>query len=55
MRLYTLNTNGLTGLKEKPFKLERDIQNVAETNLETIFGYRLLSLSLLLKTTELIH
>lgn len=49
MRLYTLNTNGLTGLKEKPFKLERDIQNVAETNLETIFGYRFIKSEFIIK------
>lgn len=49
MRLYTLNTHGLAGLKEKPFKLERDIQNVAETNLETIFGYRFIKSEFIIK------
>ena len=42
MKLYTLkNSNSITDLKEIPFKLEREIQNIFENNLEDLMGLQL--------------
>ncbi len=38
MALYINQTGKLKVVKEKPFKLEKDIQKVFETNLFTIMG-----------------
>lgn len=42
MKLYTLkNSQTLNDLKEIPFKLERDIQNIFENNLKELMGLQL--------------
>ncbi|WP_405576854.1 DUF5655 domain-containing protein [Winogradskyella sp. Asnod2-B02-A] len=41
MNLYQHLNQNLKVLKEKPFKLEKDIQSVFENNLETIMGLQL--------------
>ena len=41
MRLFQQNKNQLNSLKEKPFKLEKDIQKIVENNLEQVSGYQL--------------
>jgi RecB family endonuclease NucS len=38
MALYTNQTGKLKEVKEKPFKLEKDIQKVFEENLSAIMG-----------------
>ncbi|MET3047583.1 hypothetical protein ABXS96_14380, partial [Flavobacterium covae] len=38
MNLYQINKNTLNTLKEKPFKLEREIQNLFEQNLTLLTG-----------------
>jgi len=38
MIIYNSNANQLIQVKEKPFKLERDIQNIFESNLQDIMG-----------------
>jgi predicted transport protein len=38
MNLYNINNSKLSQLKEKPFKLERDIQNLFEQNLNLLTG-----------------
>lgn len=38
MNLYKLNKTKLEEIKNIPFKLERDIQNLVEENLEMLFG-----------------
>ena len=38
MPLYSNHNNSFSEVKEKPFKLERDIQRIFEVNLETILG-----------------
>jgi len=44
MALYKItNDASLELIKENDFKLEKEIQNLTEKNLETIFGYRLVS------------
>lgn len=40
MQLFQQDKSGLIGLKEKSFKLEKDIQKIVECNLEQISGYR---------------
>ncbi|WP_312312805.1 DUF5655 domain-containing protein [Empedobacter brevis] len=39
MQILTLNNNTLSNLKEKPFKLEKEIQNLFEANLTSLTGY----------------
>lgn len=41
MKIYTLHNVKLAEVKEKPFKLEREIQQVFEDNLETVMGLTL--------------
>ncbi|TRX70720.1 DUF5655 domain-containing protein [Carboxylicivirga sp. M1479] len=38
MPLYKINKGKIDQIKERPFKLERDIQNLFESNLNTIMG-----------------
>jgi len=41
MILYNNNSSKLSQVKEKPFKLEREIQNIFENNLNSIMGLQL--------------
>ena len=41
MKIYTLNNTKLTEVDEKVFKLEREIQQVFEDNLDTVMGLTL--------------
>ncbi|MCA0349081.1 MAG: DUF5655 domain-containing protein [Bacteroidetes bacterium] len=41
MILFNNNSNKLSQVKEKPFKLEREIQNIFENNLSEIMGLQL--------------
>lgn len=41
MNLFLYNNTNLKALKEKPFKLEKDIQAVFESNLEAIMGLQI--------------
>lgn len=43
MALYKLNQGKLTYIEEESFKLEKDIQNLCEKNLEEIFGLKFIS------------
>lgn len=38
MKLFKNNQNNLSGLAEKEFQLEKDIQSIIEKNLDKIFG-----------------
>lgn len=38
MSTYKINNEQLTLIKEKPFKLEKEIQNIVERNLQTLLG-----------------
>lgn len=38
MSIYKIYTEQLTLIKEKPFKLEKEIQNIVEKNLQTLLG-----------------
>ncbi len=49
MRIFEQRAHSLTGLKEKPFKLEREIQSVVENSLDAIFGFRLIKSEFMIK------
>ncbi len=49
MLLFTQNKNRLTGLKEKPFKLEKEIQILFENNLESITGLKFIKSEFMIK------
>lgn len=42
MQIYNIQNNRLIELEEKTFKLERDIQNLFENNLQTVMGLKLI-------------
>ncbi len=41
MSIYKLENKSLSYVDEKPFKLEKDIQNLCEQNLESLLGLEL--------------
>lgn len=41
MNLYKLQSNSINSLKEKPFKLEKEIQQLFEANLNELMGLQL--------------
>lgn len=53
MQLYQQQKNTLSGLKEKPFKLEKDIQKLFETNLEQITGYTFVKTEFIIKNSRI--
>lgn len=53
MRLFHQNKNKLSGLKEIPFKLEKDIQKIFEANLEHITGYKLIKSEFVIKSNRI--
>lgn len=53
MQLFTQNKNQLSCLKEKPFKLEKDIQKLFETNLGSISGLKLVKSEFIVKAQRL--
>lgn len=53
MALYTNQTGKLKEVKEKPFKLEKDIQKVFETNLYAIMGLELVKSEFTIKNKRI--
>lgn len=53
MNLYQSSNQKLKALKEKPFKLERDIQSVFEFNLEVIMGLQLVKSEFTIKNKRI--
>jgi hypothetical protein len=53
MPIYKIIGGNLTQIKEKPFKLERDIQNLFEENLNTIMGLELVKSEFLIKNKRI--
>jgi len=50
MGLFNIDNQGhLTGIKEQPFRLEKDIQTLTENNLTTIFGLHFIKTEFSLK------
>lgn len=53
MRLFQQNKNQLNSLKEKPFKLEKEIQKIVENNLEQVSGYQLIKSEFTIKNNRI--
>lgn len=53
MQLYQQQKNTFFSLKEKPFKLEKDIQTVFETNLERITSYKFVKSEFIIKNSRI--
>lgn len=53
MQLYTQHKNQLTNLKEKPFKLEKEIQQLFEANLENITGWKFIKSEFSIKANRI--
>jgi predicted transport protein len=53
MKLFKYNINELVNLKENSFKLEKDIQKVVESNLESIFGYKFIKSEFIIKSNRI--
>ncbi len=53
MLLFNQKSTNLTTLKEKPFKLEKDIQNLFEANLFVITGFQLIKSEFSIKNNRI--
>lgn len=49
MQIFNLKNKSLVSLKEKPFKLEKDIQQLFETNLALLTGYQFIKSEFIIK------
>lgn len=53
MKIFQQRKDVLLGLKEKSFKLEKDIQKIVERNLEQISGYRFIRSEFVIKNSRI--
>lgn len=53
MKIFQQNKNELKGLKEKPFKLEKEIQTIVENNLEQISSYTFIKSEFSIKSNRI--
>lgn len=53
MQLFKDNKQSISTLKEKPFKLEKDIQKLFEQNLELITGFKLIKSEFIIKSNRI--
>lgn len=53
MRIFQQNKGELVGLKEKAFKLEKEIQRLVEINLEQISGYKFIKSEFIIKSNRI--
>lgn len=53
MRLFQQKEQTLSVLNEKPFKLEKDIQQIIEKNLEQVFGYKFIKSEFIIKSNRI--
>lgn len=53
MKLFEYSKNELVNLKENSFKLEKDIQKVVESNLESISGYKFIKSEFIIKSNRI--
>ncbi len=53
MRIFQQNRSELKGLKEKTFKLEKEIQKIVENNLEQVSGYQLIKSEFAIKNNRI--
>ena len=50
MQIFQQNKGQLNGLREKPFKLEKDIQKLVENNLGQVSGYKFIKSEFVVKS-----
>lgn len=53
MHIFTQHKNNLTGLKEIPFKLEKEIQNLFEKNLDSILNLKIIKSEFTIKSNRI--
>jgi RecB family endonuclease NucS len=53
MILYSNTSTTLNQVKEKPFKLEKDIQNIFENNLQQVMGLELVKSEFTIKNKRI--
>lgn len=53
MNLFTTHATTLAPLSEKPFKLEKEIQILFETNLSTLSGFTLIKSEFTIKNRRI--
>ncbi|MDR2918806.1 MAG: DUF5655 domain-containing protein [Tannerella sp.] len=53
MKIFQQKRSSLNSLKEKPFKLEKDIQKIVENNLEQISGYHFIKSEFTIKNNRI--
>lgn len=53
MQIFQQHKNILNNLKEKAFKLEKDMQNMIEQNIEQIIGYKLIKSEFIIKSNRI--
>lgn len=53
MHIFTNHKNDLSSLKEVPFKLEKDIQNIFETNLNVLTGLKFIKSEFTIKSNRI--
>ena len=53
MYLYNIHQKKLNNLAEKSFKLEKDIQNVFESNLETLTNWKFIKSEFTIKANRI--
>ncbi|MEG0928996.1 DUF5655 domain-containing protein [Chryseobacterium sp.] len=53
MYLYSIDQKKLKSLEEKPFKLEKDIQNVFESNLQTLTNWKFIKSEFTIKANRI--
>lgn len=53
MQLFLQNKGNIKDLKEKPFKLEKDIQEIVENNLNQVLGYQFIKTEFKIKNNRI--
>ena len=53
MKIFQQNKSDLKGLKEKPFKLEQEIQKIVENNLDQVSGYQVIKSEFTIKSNRI--
>ncbi|WP_352422894.1 endonuclease NucS domain-containing protein [Proteiniphilum sp.] len=53
MKIFQQNKSDLKGLKEKPFKLEKEIQKIVENNLDQVSGYQVIKSEFTIKSNRI--
>ena len=55
MKLFKIKNENIEQIKNDPFKLERDIQDVVEKNVNTLFDVEFVKSEFKIKILDLIH